>query len=348
MRNRVLALVATAMLGWAGTPILADEIKAAEELRPVKPAAESGRAYTKPAPLTFVRIRDGMGGSPAALQVAIVKYVPVDGSRLSVTLYGAVHVGDEEYYRRLNGLFRQHEALLYELANDPEVLHQRDRGEPSILSMLQMDMGETLGLADQLEEIDYTRPNFVHADMPMDELFTHAQEQGDDALTVAAQTLLDVQRMMNRGDDAFSALMGGSDSGAAGADPLAAMLGIGQDPLELKQQLARQLVQQTRDGILEGITVLNRYLIAARNARCLEVLDEQIRQGRHDLGIFYGAGHNPDFHRRLMADYGLRPVEVTWVDAWDLTQAPQRKKRPADELSDQELLMSLMRRMLDE
>ena len=35
--------------------------------------------------------------------------------------------------------------------------------------------------------------------------------------------------------------------------------------------------------------MLNRYLIDARNQRCCEVLEQQIKRGKTDFGIFYGA-----------------------------------------------------------
>jgi hypothetical protein len=326
---------------------LASLSAAAEPLEEVRPDGASGRrTYKKPEPVSFVRIEKDSNQEPAKLQVATVRYVPTDGSKLSVTLYSAVHVGDAAFYENLNRSFTRHDALLYELANDPEVLREENRDAPSIFSMLQMDMGGMLGLSDQLKAIDYNRPNFVHADIPVEELVQHAQAEGEDLLTVTAQTLLDFQRMINRGDDPMAAMGGNGEDPSAAMDPLASLFGSGGDPRQLKRELAEQLVGQTRDGILEGITVLNRYLISARNKRCLEVLDEQIAKGKTDLGIFYGAGHNPDLHRRLMADYGLKPVETTWVDAWDLNASVKPRASKADELSDEELLMHLMRRLL--
>lgn len=335
-----LVMVLTFML--ASLPLAAG---AGEEVRPAAPSTQP--AYKKPEKLTFVRIRKDKAGKPAALQVATVRYAPTDGSKLSVTLYSAVHVADKAFYERLNRSFAKREVLLYELANDPEVLHETNR-EPSVLSMFQMDMAGMLGLSKQLDEIDYDRPNFVHADIPIDELIQHAQSQGESMLTVTAQTLLDIQRMMNRGDDPMAAIMGTDDDDqSASQGPWESLFGSTGDPRTLKLQLAQQLVSQGRDGMLEGITVLNRYLIGARNDRCMEVLDQQIAKGKTDIGIFYGAGHNPDFHRRLMADYGLKPVEVTWNDAWDLKAEVKPASRNVDEMSDQELLMHLMRRMME-
>lgn len=314
---------------------------------PPAPDQRSAKPYKKPEPISFVRLRPGASGRPAALQVAHVRYVPTDGSNLAVTLYSAVHVGDQGYYEDLNRAFRRHDALLFELANDPDALNELDTRRPSVFSLMQFDFAEMLGLAKQLDQIDYNRPNFVHADIPIDQLVQHAQDEGEDLLTVTAQTLLDVRRMLNRGVDPLGGLPADPGAQSPPADPFAQLFGGVDDPRALKRQLAEQLASQTADGILEGITVLNRYLIGARNRRCMEVLDEQIAKGKRDIGIFYGAGHNPDFHRRLMADYGLKPVKVTWVEAWDLNAEIKRSSSKGDELSDEELLMQLMRRLME-
>ena len=36
----------------------------------------------------------------------------------------------------------------------------------------------------------------------------------------------------------------------------------------------------------------------------------------------HGAGHLADMDQRLREEFGLKPVEITWLTAWDL--APKR------------------------
>ena len=59
-------------------------------------------------------------------------------------------------------------------------------------------------------------------------------------------------------------------------------------------------------------------IITARNGKALDVLREQLELGFERIGIFYGVAHLPDFDKRLRADFGMEPVAVVWVDAWDL------------------------------
>jgi len=61
-------------------------------------------------------------------------------------------------------------------------------------------------------------------------------------------------------------------------------------------------------------------LITERNKRALQVLRQQLDQGKRKLAIFYGARHLTDMHRRLEKEFHLVPVETTWIDAWNLRE----------------------------
>jgi hypothetical protein len=63
-------------------------------------------------------------------------------------------------------------------------------------------------------------------------------------------------------------------------------------------------------------------LITERNKIALEVLKQQLSAGRKKLAIFYGAGHLADMDKRLREDFGMRPIEITWLTAWDLAPRP--------------------------
>jgi hypothetical protein len=65
-------------------------------------------------------------------------------------------------------------------------------------------------------------------------------------------------------------------------------------------------------------------LITDRNGAALEVLSEQIANGKKRMAIFYGAAHMEDFDRRLREDFGMEPGEVEWVEAWDLRMPGER------------------------
>jgi hypothetical protein len=49
----------------------------------------------------------------------------------------------------------------------------------------------------------------------------------------------------------------------------------------------------------------------------VRVLEDEIKRGRRKLGIFYGAGHMPDFERRLEV-LGFKKSHEHWLVAWDI------------------------------
>jgi hypothetical protein len=61
-------------------------------------------------------------------------------------------------------------------------------------------------------------------------------------------------------------------------------------------------------------------IITDRNKKALAVLKQEIAEGKKKIGIFYGAGHLSDMDKRLRSDFGLQPVAITWLTAWDLKE----------------------------
>jgi hypothetical protein len=89
----------------------------------------------------------------------------------------------------------------------------------------------------------------------------------------------------------------------------------------LKAALAKQLSET--ESLLAGFGGdEGSVLITDRNKTALKVLREQQSAGKKKLAIFYGAGHLNDMDQRLRHDFGLRPVKITWLTAWDLTPKP--------------------------
>jgi hypothetical protein len=58
-------------------------------------------------------------------------------------------------------------------------------------------------------------------------------------------------------------------------------------------------------------------IISDRNAKCLKVLDRQIKAGDQKIGIFYGAAHLNDMEKRLLKA-GYKKVSHRWLTAWDI------------------------------
>ena len=284
-----------------------------------EPAVDVGRTGVRQEKNTrFIRVTHNDRKSPIALQTAVVRYVPRDGDgRITVDLVGAVHVGEDSYYQELNKLFQQYDALLYELVAPPDskVPDNGRRRRDNPLSLLQSIPQTMLGLESQLENIDYKKDNFVHADMSPQQMADAMKARGDDAMTLALGFMADMLRQQNRLEQQRA--QDDSDNAGDSDIDLAQLFDALGDPIRLKRMLAKQF---TASGSLAnglGSTV-NDLLIKDRNQAAMQVLVKEMAKGKKRIGIFYGAAHMADFQQRL-SDLDFKKESQDWLTAWDLT-----------------------------
>lgn len=250
----------------------------------------------------FARISANEHGAPAALQMAVVSYQPPDGG-YKVDLISAIHIADQAYYRTLNERFKDYEKLLYELvAPEGRTIPTAETSSGGFISGTQLAMTRALGLSFQLEHIDYSPDNFVHADLSPQRLAESMDERGE-SLYVYFWRLF------------FAAVdeMGRDPLGIKGMQMYSAMLS--SDDRRFKIAVARELVDIDRHrDLLSGEN--GSAIIDSRNDRALDVLREELGKGTETIGIFYGVAHMPDFDRRLREDFGLQRSKTVWVNAW--------------------------------
>jgi len=248
-----------------------------------------------------------------SLQTAVVSYE--SPQKAKVDLVGAIHIADKAYFDGLNVRFKGYEAVLYELVgpsfeerNKPEV---KQAGEKlQWVGQLQGMMRDVLKLQGQLESIDYTAKNFVHADMDMSQ-FTQTQTQKQESFfslfLKASQAQQDVKEKR------------GTNSDAAGMVMLLKILTMKDSSTELKRMLAQEF--DSVEDIMAGMeTGGGTVLVGERNKVALKVMDQQIAAGKKRLAIFYGAAHLGDMEERLLKA-GFKRTGVLWLKAWDLPHA---------------------------
>ena len=289
--------------------------------------AEEVAVKTEPALGTeWVRLKVDDKGEPLALEVAVVRYVPatlakqfatrlpegrLPNAREYVDLIGAVHVGDLAYYAQLNRWFKQYQALLYELVAPKGTRVERGRGTSNMhpVGAMQNSIKTMLEIEHQLEQVDYTRPNFVHADMSPEEFGQSMNDRDESFMQMYA-------RMMGQAIAQQTELADGGMS--TDFDIFSAMFATDRARM-LKIAIAKQF--QSMESMLSGMSgPEGSTLITERNKRALEVLRKQQRMGKRKLGIFYGAGHLNDMNDRLIKDFHMQPVGITWMEAWNLRE----------------------------
>ena len=280
---RVLSLLAAFLLANASGFGVAQDKSAAEKPTPkVEKQDKTGKKPEREGS-KFLRIQRDESKTPIGLETAIIRYTPgkaADGKSSTeaktasdryVDLIGVVHVGDKGYYQQLNERFKQYDAVLYELVA-PEGTRvpkggARDKsGHP--VTALQRGMQSALELDFQLDQVDYTRPNFIHADMSPEEMAKSMTDKNESWMQLVFRMM--AQSMAQQGRT--------SQKGASPDAQLLFALFAKDRALRLKRIAAEQFENMEDSmAVLEGPD--GSTLITERNKKALQVLKRELDGG---------------------------------------------------------------------
>lgn len=260
-------------------------------------------------PLHFIRFVD-RGSQGGELDTADVAYS--NGQGVTVHLVAAVHVGERQYYEQLAKSFEGYDAVLYELIKSKDAPAPAGNGagerSTSTISRIQQLMKRMLNLEFQLDVIDYTKPNFVHADLDTESFQKMEADRGESLFTLM------LQQMAN----AWSQPAPGNEPDMQ--DQLQDMIRLLCRPdgqRQFKLVVARQM-----GDIEEAVAGLGgpngSVILTERNKAAIAVLAQTEAAGKKNIAIFYGAAHMPDMSRRLEA-MGFMPQSTQWRMAWDMS-----------------------------
>lgn len=265
---------------------------------------------------TFLRFVED--GPRPGLEAGVAHYVKAGAPR--VDLVGAVHAADAAYFRAVQALLDRADLVLYEMVKkegaDPWAKPTDAERAQSPVSKFQATLAKAFELAFQLDEIDYRRRHFVHADMTAEEFLA----KGGGALTkeMAAMIakvgpLLEMAaRMLNPSPDAAPATQASARAMRT----------------TVKRTLGAMLASAgTKGGGLLGGLGGDDLILGRRNDVAMGVFDAQPTNVR-SIAIFYGAAHMPDLEQRLLAR-GYARAGGHWVTAWDVSPAKDAPAAPA-------------------
>ena len=311
--------------------LIAEEVKSVSEL-----------------PKKFIRMPRNPERSriPQSLDTSIIRFVPTDEklakAGVTVDLIGAIHIGDQAYFQKLDKSFKQYDALLYEMVAEKDETggapqRWEDRDQPgtgtaqaprktsvseeksfeagmTVIGGMQLGAKDMLGLAFQLDGINYNAPNMVHADMSPEEFAQKMKDRGESFFTMFMELFMQglAQQRANK------------QGGASDVALLFAFFSSDRE-LALKRVLAKQFAEVDILDMLGGEK--GSTIITERNLIALDVLSKQLAKGKKRIGIFYGAGHLGDMSRRLVSDFGMKFTGEKWVEAWNLRSKPRRRSR---------------------
>ena len=258
----------------------------------------------------FLRLTKDERGKPLALEVAIVRFTEVSPKNnrkpAIVDLVGAVHIGEPEYYDRLNDEFETYDVVLFEMVAPKEAaIPKSGQGKNRHpVAAIQNMITKMLELEYQLDGVDYQSENFLHADMSPAEFSKSMKDRGESFFGMFLRSM------------GYAMTQPSSNSRSSDAQLLMALFDKNR-ALALKRIMAGQF--QDMGGVLaildgpDGST-----LITERNKVALAVLKTQLAAGVKKVAIFYGAGHMPDMAKRLKDDFRMERKGTRWLRAWDL------------------------------
>lgn len=278
----------------------------AQEVPPEPPNGESRETKRQ-----FIRIARDENQKLVAMETAIVRFKPQAGTGGPeyVDLVGAVHVGEGKYYRELNKVFKTYDAVLYELVA-PEGTripkNGKRQGGGTAIGSVQQSMKSMLELEYQLEKIDYTKKNLIHADMSPGE-FAQSMETREESFSKMFWRMLGqgmAQQRQGKGNNDVAMLFAFFSNDRA---------------LRLKRIMAQQF--EDLEGQMLAINGPDgSTIITERNKKCFDVLSREIKAGKKRIAVFYGAGHLADMETRLIRDFGMQRENTRWLEAWKLTK----------------------------
>jgi hypothetical protein len=291
----------------------------AEEPKPAAPPpAEDAKEQKKELP-DYIRFAEDE--KSARLEIASKSFTLPDG--VTVDLIGVVHIADVDYYKALNKRFEAYDAVLFELVGDPGDLQakkprkeKKERPAAGAIHFIQTSMGKYLKLHFQMGNIDYSRPNMVHADTTWEEFEAMQKARGESMMglmmrSMRAQLSGEMDNLPVKELDTLGLLriLMSRDSAA-----------------EFKKVLAKMFDQsESLTAIIEGDK--GSAILSGRNEVVVKKLKEILASGgKRKLAIFYGAAHMPGIEQTLIKDLGAKPGPEEWLAGWTMPKEEPAKK----------------------
>jgi hypothetical protein len=275
-------------------------------------------AATLEAVQPYLRTQRGTNGT-ITLEVALRRLAPTDGAGPELWLAAVTHLGTRDYYAELQRFLEARSLVFYEAVQSPESGPPVRDGSYS----LQADLARALGLAFQLDEIDYHPTHFRNSDLSLEQLTRIFAARSESAAAPApdrppAEGAVEFEALLQAmtGEGLLGGLARLGVSVLAASSRLQAATKVAL--IEVLGQLPNDMAGMA--GLPAGMQRLLRVLIEERNQAV--VRDVRAALDTHpppaSVGVFYGAGHMADLELRLCRALGYRPVEDRWLAAFDV------------------------------
>ncbi len=276
----------------------------------------------------FVRVHRP-DANTVELHVAVRRYESTEKGKPTIVLVGVSHIGEADYYKKLQVILDAQALVLFEGVGGAERPKSTTEAKESRSGDLQSDIARALGLAFQLEEIDYQRNHFRNSDLSPQQIrdLLAAEDKKDSSNGPKAEAQFDTLITALQGNSVLNWLVNFA-LGFVRSNPtlqatfkltLIETLGQSGGDVTKMQRLAPQMEK------------LLRVLVEKRNEAVWRDLIAELQKpnAAKSIALFYGAGHMPDLDRRLRRDLRYTLAEEKWLTAFAVDGA-KAGLRPAD------------------
>jgi hypothetical protein len=328
MKRPLLRLLPALSLLATGFPALAETPPA-----PAAVPATSEQAAEKKEEPDYVRMAEDE--KSIRLEICVTSFTLPDGR--VVDLFGVVHLADASYYQEVDRRLAGYDSVLFELVGDPEALQKPDTvlkdqpARPNPLRGLQQGIGNVFKLTFQLEKIDYTRPNFVHADASAEEFAKMQADRGESMMKLLLKSF------QLSGDPALQEKL--KDANNIGLGDMVMLFYSDKSMQRIKAVFARLLAdsEELLNGKMFGE---DNAIIHGRNEVALKKLDEVLADpAKKRVAVFYGAGHMPSMETDLTTRLKAVRGKEEWLPAWTMPAQPKAQPKadaaPENKMADQ-------------
>ncbi len=277
------------------------------KIRALQPKDRDQRIYgikpprdVSPVPTTYIRYVPGKkkAGRKGTLSTGVGRWYHKE-SDTTLFLVGAVHIGEQSYYDRVQAILDHTDVVLFEAVkkSDQEMTAEQ-LASITALGKMQMAMKNALGFVHQNVAMNYNRKFWKNADVDWPTLQDHMRQN---------KASLPTDNPITRGLVGF----------------VTSMMSMAKENKQAHDMLRRQMapILAQADKILATrMKVVSSSLILFRNEKAREYVREERQRGPKGrwLSLFYGAAHLPDLAARL-AKGSWQFQGVDWIEAWHFT-----------------------------
>lgn len=294
-------------------------------------------------PFSYIKV-ERTNGTVFELHVASRKLVPIRGKKPEIWLVAVTHIGESNYYSELQQHLDGMTLVLFEgirmnsfkrnktdesskpgLNKEGSSMMDKQSTSPNeakipkgVENTIQAKLARSLGLAFQLEAIDYARSNFDNCDMNIEQLETIFSGRNSSTGSKGKEPNQEWENLkgLYLGDSLTSMI----------ADLVLRIIGSSPRMGALMKIVFIETLSKIEgdfgewEGMPESMKELLKVLIQERNhiivKRLKEVLPRMKKGGR--IALFYGAAHMYDLESRICAEFGYKPVEERWFKAFSV------------------------------